>query len=53
VREILDKHYLNRDPTIADSAGAKLAKAAEGGTKLPTALPTGQPGPTGGTRKAE
>jgi integrase len=53
VREILDKHYLNRDPTIADSAGAKLAKVAEGGTKLPTALPTGQPGTKEGTAKAQ
>jgi len=48
-REILDRHYLSRDPAIADSAGAKLAKVAEAGTKLPT----GQTGPTGGTAKAQ
>jgi integrase len=53
VREILDRHYLNRDPAIADSAGEKLAKVAEGGTKLPTALPTGQTVPTGRTGKPE
>ena len=49
VRENLDRHYLNRDPAIADSAGAKLAKVAESGTKLPT----GQTGKSGRTAKAE
>jgi hypothetical protein len=36
INSILTKHYLNRDPKIADSAGEKLQKLAEQGTKLPT-----------------
>src|SRR5262249_31402526 len=38
VREILDKHYLSRDPTIADNAGAKLESWSKGEQKLPTGL---------------
>ena len=33
VRSILTKHYLNRDPAIAENAAAKLAKLAEARTK--------------------
>jgi len=41
VQAILDKHYLSRDPAIAESAAAKLAKLAEERTKLQTGLQTG------------
>jgi integrase len=34
VREILDTHYLSRDPAIADNASDKLAKLAEKGTNF-------------------
>ena len=43
VREILDRRCLNRDPTIADAAGAKLERR----------FPTGRSGPTKRTRKAQ
>jgi integrase len=35
VRGILERHYLHRDPKLAESAGAKLAKLAETGTTDP------------------
>lgn len=33
VRQILARHYLGRDPAIAENAAAKLAKLAEERTK--------------------
>ena len=39
VRAILTKHYLNRDPAIAENAAAKLAKLAETRTSLPKRAP--------------
>jgi integrase len=39
VRAILDKHYLNRDPRLAESAAAKLEKLAEAGTNSPKRAP--------------
>lgn len=41
VRAILTKHYLNRDPSIAENAAKKLAKLAETRTNLQTGLQTG------------
>jgi hypothetical protein len=53
VRDILDKHYLNRDPALARSALAKLEKRSERERILPTDLPTGLPGLMENTRKAK
>jgi integrase len=53
VRSILDKHYLSRDPAIAESAAAKLAKLAEERTKLQTGLQTGPDVLGKGTGKAQ
>src|SRR5262249_23177094 len=38
VRAILDKHYLNRDRTLGESAIRKLERRTKAPTKLPTGL---------------
>lgn len=38
VRGILEKHYLHRDPKLAESAGAKLEKLSETGTDDPNSV---------------
>ena len=40
MRAILDSHYLNRDPALAESAIRKLSSKEE--RNLPTDLPTGR-----------
>lgn len=52
VQQILAKHYLNRDPSIAENAAAKLAKLAETRTKLQTGPQTGPSVSTKKTGKA-
>jgi hypothetical protein len=53
VRDILDKHYLNRDPALAASAAIKLERWSEGEQIPPTAHPTGQVGSERRGKKAE
>jgi integrase len=38
VRGVLERHYLHRDPKIAEAAGAKLDKLAETGTGVPNSV---------------
>ena len=49
VRAILDEHYLNRDPALAESAMAKL-EGHKAGTNLQNGL---QNGPTGSSAKSQ
>lgn len=57
VSAILERHYFHRDPRLAESAGAKLAKLfaelTEAGTNSPKCAPKCPSASTGGTRKAE
>jgi integrase len=53
VRSILDKHYLSRDPAIAESAAAKLAVLAEERTRLQTGVQTDPDVPGRRTGKAQ
>jgi hypothetical protein len=53
VRDILNRHYLSRDPALAESAVAKLENWSKGEQRLSTALPTGRVKSERKTRKSE
>jgi integrase len=53
VRDILNRHYLSRDPALAETAVTKLENWSKGEQNLPTDLPTGRVESESRKRKAE